>query len=62
MDQPHGYALRKGRCDEANRIYLLTTVVAERRPIFHELAIARSCIQGLRYQDEAGRTPPSPLC
>lgn len=56
MDQPHGYSLLKGRCNESNRIYLLTTVIADRRPIFHNLAIARSCIQGLRYQDETGRT------
>lgn len=56
MDRPHGSTLRKGRYDESNRIYLLTTVTEDRRPIFQDLTIARSCIQGLRYQDEAGRT------
>lgn len=56
MDRSHGHLLRKGRYDEPERIYLLTTVVADRRNLFHDLALARSCIQALRYQDDAGRT------
>lgn len=56
MNRPHGSTLRKGRYNESNRVYLLTTIVADRRPIFSDLTAARSCIHGLRYQDEAGRT------
>ncbi|MDO9080328.1 MAG: transposase [Desulfuromonadales bacterium] len=56
MNRPHSHSLRTGRYDESNRIYLLTTVVADRRPIFLGLTNARICIQGLRHQDETGRT------
>lgn len=54
MEQkPHGHSLRNGRYNEAGRIYLITTVVADRRPIFHDLAVARTCIRILRSLDEA---------
>ncbi len=47
-----GHALRSGRISESGRIYLLTTVTANRQPIFQELRPARILIQELRRLHE----------
>jgi len=46
--------LRKGRYSEPGRIYLLTTVTRERRPLFREFSLARCCIQAMRFEHERG--------
>lgn len=49
-----GHALRKGRCSELGRIYLLTTVVRAREPLFRDLHPARLLIQELRRAHDSG--------
>lgn len=55
-DRPHGRSLRNGRYSETGQIYLLTTVVTNRQPIFSDFTVARSCIRILAKQDESQRT------
>ena len=47
--------LRKGRFSEPGRPYLLTTVTANRAPIFEDLWKARTVIGVLRQEHESGR-------
>jgi len=51
----HAADLRLGRFSEAGRLYLVTTVVRARRPVFAEFALARLAIGELRRCDELGR-------
>ncbi len=45
--------LRKGRFSEAGRAYHVTTVVADRRPVFRDLWLGRILVgQMMRLQDE----------
>ncbi|PTT27319.1 transposase [Pseudomonas sp. HMWF021] len=46
--------LRKGRYSEVGRVYLLTAVIEERRPIFADWRIGRLLIEQMRAADEAG--------
>jgi len=46
-----GHRLRTGRHSEIGRIYLLTTVVKEREPIFRNWQLGRLLVSGMR--DEA---------
>ena len=39
--KPHGHRLRLGRFSEPGRIYLITTVTRDRRPLFHDLFVGR---------------------
>jgi len=50
----HGKNLRKGRYSEENRIYVVTTVTVERKPIFLEFAAARALINVLQKHEELG--------
>lgn len=50
----HGGDLRRVRVSEAGRIYLVTTVVRDRRPIFADWQIGRQLVQVLRAADAAG--------
>lgn len=52
MPQYSSKNLRKGRHSEPGRIYLLTTVARERRPIFRDFSLARCCIQAMRFEHE----------
>jgi REP element-mobilizing transposase RayT len=52
---PHGSALRKGRCDDIGRSYLLTTVVEGRRPVFADWRLGRALVAELRVEHEAER-------
>ena len=54
MPQYRSRDLRKGRYSEPGRIYLLTTVTRERRPIFRDFALARLCIKAMRFEHERG--------
>ena len=44
----HGHALRSGRVSEANRAYLLTTVIYQRHPTFQDWPLARLLIAEMR--------------
>jgi putative transposase len=50
----HTRDLRKGRFSESGRIYLLTSVVHNRTPIFAELKIGRLLIAELRAAETEG--------
>ncbi|MDD2056350.1 transposase [Pseudomonas sp. GD03860] len=41
MDRPSSHRLRRGRVSEPGRLYLLTTVVENRAPIFEDFHLAR---------------------
>ena len=56
MNRPHSRTLRTGRYSEPGHIYLITTLVTDRQPIFRDFTIARICIQILRQQDENNST------
>ncbi|MBU1332544.1 MAG: transposase [Gammaproteobacteria bacterium] len=45
---PHAHNLRAGRFSEAGRSYLITTVTAERRPLFLDFFTSRLLIQEMR--------------
>jgi putative transposase len=45
---PRGHALRKGRHSETGGIYLLTTVLRGRQPLFRDMTLARLLINELR--------------
>jgi REP element-mobilizing transposase RayT len=48
---PHGKNLRKGRYSEPGRIYLVTIVCRDRRPVFKDFSAARAVIQVLINHD-----------
>ena len=52
---PQGSALRKGRVSETGRVYLLTTIVEDRRPVFADWRIGRMLVAELRAEHESGR-------
>ena len=47
--------LRKGRFSEANRAYFVTTVVADRRPLFADFPTARLLVAEARRLHDAGK-------
>jgi len=47
-DQPHSHSLRTGRHTQAGQIYLLTTVTADRQPVFADFQAARCLIRCLQ--------------
>ncbi|VEF10465.1 transposase [Pseudomonas fluorescens] len=50
-----GCGLRKGRFSEAGRIYLLTAVIQERRPMFSDWRLGRLLVEQMRTADEEGK-------
>ena len=54
MTHAHGGDLRRGRFSEAGRIYLVTTVTHERRPLFRDFTYARTLIRCLREINDLG--------
>jgi len=53
---PHARNLRKGRFSQPHRVYLCTTVVLERRPLFSDLPVGRLVVDALRWHDSSERT------
>src|SRR5690606_25701340 len=51
----HGHRLRVGRWSEANRIYLVTAVTRNRRPLFRDFALGRIVVAAFRFQEQVGR-------
>ncbi|HCN46591.1 MAG TPA: transposase [Pseudomonas sp.] len=54
MDRPSSHRLRRGRVSEPGRLYVLTTVVEQRDPIFSNLNLARLVIHQLRETEREG--------
>ena len=52
---PHGHALRKGRCSEIGRAYLLTSVIENRRPLFLDRRVGRLLVTEMRAEAASGR-------
>ncbi|AGE25123.1 MULTISPECIES: REP-associated tyrosine transposase [Pseudomonas] len=53
-DLPASKRLRIGRCDELNRIYLLTSNTLGREPIFSDFKLGRLVVQQLRIAQNQG--------
>ena len=53
---PRSHALRKGRHSRPNLIYVVTTVCAERKPLFASLQNARLLVQSLRRAEVSATT------
>lgn len=53
--KPHARDLRKGRFSEAGRIYLVTTVTRDRRPVFQDFAAARAAVDAMKWESVLGR-------
>jgi len=51
----HGHDLRKGRVSIQNQIYLITTIVHNRRPIFSKLSTGRIVVKELQYVNKSRR-------
>ncbi len=56
MRPPHGGDLRKGRYSERARVYLVTTVVRGREPVFAQWQIGRELVRVLRTMDQEAHT------
>ncbi len=52
---PHGHALRKGRCSEVGRAYLLTSVTEGRRGLFADWRVGRIVVSVLRDEHDQAR-------
>ncbi|GBE11972.1 transposase IS200 like protein [bacterium BMS3Bbin14] len=52
--KPHAKNLRNGRFAEPGRIYVITTVIRKRRPVFNDFKNARLLIQVLMGHERAG--------
>ena len=50
----HGKDLRKGRYSEPGRLYLVTTVVKNREPLFEDFWLARHLVAALRAANDQG--------
>ncbi len=55
-NKPHARALRKGRVSELNRIYLVTTVTHQRKPMFSNWRCGRLLVQVLRKESPRAAT------
>ncbi|MDD0977636.1 REP-associated tyrosine transposase [Pseudomonas fontis] len=55
MDRPSSHLLRRGRVSEPGRLYVLTSVVNERAPLFADFQLARLFIAQLRFIESTGR-------
>lgn len=53
--QPASHRLRLGRTSESGRLYLLTTVTRQRKPVFTEMYAARGLIHILAQQHAMGK-------
>ena len=51
-----GCRLRNARISEPGRIYLLTAVTHQRRPVFSDLRLGRQLVNQLRCADESSAT------
>ncbi|WP_300634808.1 transposase [Pseudomonas sp.] len=54
LRRPNSHVLRRGRYSEAGRVYLVTAVVYQRRPIFAELSVGRLLVAELKRAHDSG--------
>lgn len=54
--KPHSHTLRNGRYSEPGRIYLITAITRERRPVFADWRLGRIVAHTLRQSDAEGRS------
>ena len=54
MPSYHSRDLRKHRHSEVGNYYLLTAVIRNRVPVFHDFLAARICINSLQFQHHQG--------
>ncbi|MNH25503.1 Transposase IS200 like protein [compost metagenome] len=52
MERPSSHRLRRGRVSEPGRLYLLTSVIENRTPIFEDIWLARLIIAQFRQAEE----------
>ncbi|WNF55818.1 REP-associated tyrosine transposase [Pseudomonas sp. SG20052] len=50
----HAHRLRTGRYSEPGQIYLLTAVVLNRQPLFHDFKIGRLVVDALKTAEQEG--------
>ena len=50
----NGHQLLKGRVSEPGRLYLLTTVTEQRRPVFHDFHLGRLVVNQLKHAHDEG--------
>ena len=50
----HGASLRRGRCSGVGGIYLVTTVIAGRRPLLRDWRAARLLVDEMRLAEQEG--------
>ncbi len=56
MNKPHSRDLRKGRCSEPNRVYLITAATQDRIPHFADFHIGRLLVHTLRGETARAET------
>jgi putative transposase len=56
MPLAHARSLRRGRFSEAGRIYLITTCIRRRRPIFKSFFLGREVVKSLRTEGPRAET------
>ena len=54
-DRPHSKDLRKGRCSEPGRAYLITAVTRDRIPVFNDPGLGRHLVRAMIHQHDTGR-------
>ena len=54
MDSPASCRLRRGRVSIPGQLYLLTTTVVGREPVFSDFCLARLMVEQLRYAERTG--------
>ncbi|MGH8464185.1 MAG: REP-associated tyrosine transposase [Pseudomonas sp.] len=52
MPKAQSHLLRRGRCSQPGRLYLLTTTTHQRKPLFHDFAHARMVVRQLRQSEQ----------
>lgn len=54
MDSPASHRLRRGRVSIPGQLYLLTTTVERREPLFRDFHLARLMVEQLRHAERTG--------
>lgn len=54
MDRPSSHLLRRGRVSEPGRLYVLTSIVSGRQPLFTDFWLARLLVEQFRYIESSG--------
>ncbi|MCP1497738.1 REP element-mobilizing transposase RayT [Pseudomonas migulae] len=52
--QPNSHRLRLGRHSETGRAYLITAVIHDRQPVFHDWRLGRLLVAEMRWAHDSG--------